>query len=220
MTLKQVLESERIFLSSSSWYIHAPRYFEIESSVFEELWDVRDSCEAQFYRMFGKRVRVPRRQGLFAEQSLTYKFSGLTIPSKPITMHPFMKTLLDSVTDTHNAVFVNWYENGKDYVSAHSDDERELVEGNCIISVSLNATRTFRIRSNKGGAYSFAGDKLDIELGDGDVFVMGGNFQKEFVHEVPKKPIMIGDPRRINFTLRGMVADRDACSVNKRKRSG
>eukprot|EP00854_Cymbomonas_tetramitiformis_P013749 gene13749-16249_t len=182
-TLRQALESDRIYLSHGSWYIHVPRYFDIDSDVFEELWALRDEFGLQCYRMFGKRVRVPRIQGLFSEQSLSYKFYGHIVESRHITMHPFIESLLDSVSDTHNAVFVNWYQNGKDYVSAHSDYGQGMLEDRCIINVSLNATRTFRIRPKQEGNSLLVGDKLDLELGDGDLFVMGGNFQREFLHE-------------------------------------
>ncbi|KAK3234546.1 hypothetical protein CYMTET_38489 [Cymbomonas tetramitiformis] len=220
MTLRQALESDRIYLSRDSWYIHVPRCVEIGSDAFEELWALRDEFEPQYYRMFGKRVRVPRIQGLFSDQSLSYKFYGHTVESRHITMHPFIESLLDSVSDIHNTVFVNWYQNGKDYVSAQSDCEQGLPEDRCIISVSLNATRTFRIRPKQEVNPLFVGDKLDFELGDGDLFVMGGNFQREFLHEVLKKPIIVGDPRRINLTTRGIVTTRDSSSGNKRKRDG
>eukprot|EP00854_Cymbomonas_tetramitiformis_P001052 gene1052-1596_t len=153
--------------------------------------------------MFGKSILVPRRQGLFSEHDTTYKFSGMSIHNEPITSHPFIENILDQVSSTHNAVFVNWYESGQDSVGLHSDDEKQLVPGSCIISVSFNATRTFRVK--KKPTCDHLVDKIDFRLSD-------GAFQKEFQHEVPKNAKMIGDARRINFTIRSFALQ------NKRKR--
>lgn len=42
--------------------------------------------------------------------------------------------------------------------------------------------------------------KLDLEVGDGDLVVMGGDCQKTHKHEVPKTNQLVG--RRINATFR------------------
>lgn len=46
----------------------------------------------------------------------------------------------------YNQVLINWYENGLDYVSAHSNKERQLNPDGDIYSISIGATRKFRIR--------------------------------------------------------------------------
>ncbi|KAK3261337.1 hypothetical protein CYMTET_29752 [Cymbomonas tetramitiformis] len=166
--------------------------------------------------MFGKTMPVPRRQGLFSAHDLSYKFSGLSVNSQPITSHPFLEKLLDQVSDTHNAVFANWYETGREYVSAHSDNKTDLAKGSCIISVSLNATRTFRVKKKPKCTVPCTADKVDFRLGDGDVFVMGGAFQSEFLHEVPKESKIVGDQRRINFTIRSFAPQNQAGTKRKR----
>ncbi|KAK3255076.1 hypothetical protein CYMTET_35703 [Cymbomonas tetramitiformis] len=166
--------------------------------------------------MFGKRMPIPRRQGLFSARDISYNFSGISVPSQPITSHAYLESLLDQVSDTHNAVFANWYETGQESVGLHSDSEKDLVQGSCIISVSLNATRTFRVKKNPKRDVQCQVDKIDFQLSDGDVFVMGGAFQSEFLHEVPKKAGMVGDERRINFTIRSFAPQDN--SGNKRKR--
>jgi alkylated DNA repair dioxygenase AlkB len=100
-----------------------------------------------------------------------------------------------------NQMFVNWYKDGNHYIGKHSDDEKQLRKDSPIVSVSLGATRKFRIR--KKGEKGFR----DILLPHGTVIVMGGKFQKEFTHEVPK---IIGEKGkkvgpRINITFRQFV---------------
>eukprot|EP00854_Cymbomonas_tetramitiformis_P000109 gene109-159_t len=216
MSLREALKAEPVYLTSNSWYIHIPAIMKVEKDVFNQLWNLRDHFDQQHLVMFGKRVPIPRRQGLFSARDVSYNFSGISVPSRPLTSHPFLQTLLDQVSDTHNAVFANWYASGQDSVGAHSDNEKDLARGRCIISVSLNATRTFRVKKKPKCAVECKADKFDFQLGDGDVFVMGGAFQKEFLHEVPKKAGAVEDARRINFTIRSFLPQNK--SGTKRKK--
>jgi hypothetical protein len=97
-----------------------------------------------------------------------------------------------------NQILINWYKDGLDYISAHSDSEKQLVPQAPILSVSLGATRTFRIRA-KDMSY-----KYDIVMPDRTYVIMGGRMQQECTHEVPKisgqKGKVVGP--RINITFR------------------
>ena len=49
-----------------------------------------------------------------------------------------------------------------------------------VIDISFGATRTFRIKNKK------TGEKVkDIPMIQGELLHMGGDFQKEFTHEIP-----------------------------------
>lgn len=54
--------------------------------------------------------------------------------------------------------------------------------------------------------------KLDLQVGDGDLIVMGGDCQKTHKHEVPKTSQLVG--RRINATFRTFVKQIQADRVN------
>jgi len=217
MSLRDTLNADRVYLTPNSWYIHVPGHVRVSTEEFEQLWELKHRFQQQHIVLFGKRMPVPRIQGLFSARHISYKFSGMSVPSEPITSHAILEDLLKQVADTHNAVFANWYASGQDSVGAHSDNETDLVKGSCIISISLNAARTFRVKKKPTCDASSEVEKVDFQLEDGDVFVMGGAFQREFLHEVPKKARMVGDQRRINLTIRNFaptdVADK------KRKRS-
>ena len=98
----------------------------------------------------------------------------------------------------YNATFFNWYKNGSEYISAHRDDEHGLVPGSTIASLSFGDVRTFRIRD-----YLTKKIVLDVQLKHGTLFVMGGDFQKEFTHEVPKTKKSLH--KRINITYRNFI---------------
>eukprot|EP00854_Cymbomonas_tetramitiformis_P009916 gene9916-11742_t len=143
MGLREALNADRVYLTPNSWYIYIPSLMKVSKDVFEDLWNLRDGFEQQHLTMFGKRVPIPRRQGLFSENDISYKFSGMSVPSQHITAHPFLQSMLDQVSDTHNAVFANWYETGQDSVGSHSDSESDLWS-RCIVSSETLLTDMFK----------------------------------------------------------------------------
>jgi alkylated DNA repair dioxygenase AlkB len=92
----------------------------------------------------------------------------------------------------YNAVLYNLYRNGNDSIGLHADAEPEM--GPVIASVSLGVERLFRLKGENGGI-AFA-----ERLPHGSLFIMAGQTQKNFKHEVPKEPD-VAQPR-INLTFR------------------
>jgi alkylated DNA repair dioxygenase AlkB len=92
----------------------------------------------------------------------------------------------------YNAVLCNLYRNGNDSVGLHADAEPEM--GPVIASISLGAERLFRLKG-QNGAVAFA-----ERLPHGSLFIMAGQTQKNFKHEVPKEPGVLRP--RINLTFR------------------
>jgi len=98
-----------------------------------------------------------------------------------------------------NAILINRYRDGSQCIGAHSDDLRDLDPDHPIASVSLGATRTFRIR-NKGTKAIV----LDYPHQSGTLLSMAGQFQARFTHEIPKQ-LKIHDAR-ISLTFRRHIA--------------
>jgi alkylated DNA repair dioxygenase AlkB len=94
-------------------------------------------------------------------------------------------------------VLVNRYENEKESVGWHADNEPEIPHEHPIASLSLGATRNFEMR--KGG-----GPVQTIELEHGSLLVMGPGMQREWKHQVPKTKNPCG--LRVNLTFRWMVS--------------
>jgi alkylated DNA repair dioxygenase AlkB len=92
-------------------------------------------------------------------------------------------------------VLANLYRDGADYMGWHSDDERALGPQPVIASLSLGATRRFRVKSRHAPARELA-----LDLPAGSLLVMRGDTQEHFRHALPKTAKPVGE--RINLTFR------------------
>lgn len=159
-------------------------------------------------QMFGKRIKSPRFTTLLGEKpDLTYKYSGTKKTS--VRWPPLVKKVKESIEDLcgqrFNIVLLNLYEGDQSSIGWHSDDERDMSPGSIIASLSLGMTRQFELKHKgvKGKVDKFnIDDYLSLNLGHGDLMIMGGSLQKFWKHQVPKlKPGTPTTPR-INFTFR------------------
>lgn len=112
-----------------------------------------------------------------------------------------------------NSVLTNVYRDGRDSVAYHADDEPELGPEPVIASVSFGASRTFLIKEKSTGK-SAEGARVTAktwrtELHHGDLVIMSGNAQRDFLHSVPKTSRPVGP--RLNLTFRVLRTDRVLC---------
>jgi len=146
--------------------------------------------------VYGKEVIQRRNVGFFSNDSIGYYYSKKLLKSQPLTDN--LNELLDLINDffscDFNGILVNKYKDGSDYVGLHTDDEDNL-EDIGIVALSIGAERKFRIRDINNGKKI-----LDVPTKSYHLLQMGGNFQKEFTHEIPveKKVKDI----RFSFTFR------------------
>merc|ERR1712093_623414 len=82
-----------------------------------------------------------------------------------------------------NFCLVNLYENGKDSISWHSDDESFLGPLPCIASLSLGSPRDFQMKHKTDKSAPV--EKWSLE--SGDMVVMRGTTQSRWLHSVPKR---------------------------------
>lgn len=146
--------------------------------------------------VYGKPAKQHRSIGFFSNASIGYYYSGQLAKSQPLT--PKLKHLLEAINYKFNAEFngilVNYYLNGEDYIGKHSDDEKGLDKIG-VISISTGQSRKFRIRDKTTNKII-----TDILTNDNEIMHMGGEFQKEFTHEIPIEKKAKGE--RYSFTLR------------------
>jgi len=158
--------------------------------------DVTDNVDINppLRRMFGKDCFMRRGVGFFSDESIGYYYSGQLSASRPMTSSLLtLLALVNSIFGTeYNGILVNKYFSGKDYISAHSDDEDNLDDSG-VVAISWGDKRKFRIR--KKGKKGFQ----DFPMESGSMLQMGGDFQAEFTHEIPPQK---GDGVRISFTFR------------------
>lgn len=107
-------------------------------------------------------------------------------------------------------MLVNYYASGDDSISYHSDDERFLGPLPNIASLTLGARRDFLMKhkpvTGTTGSGSGSQDKpLKLSLGSGDMVIMRGETQSNWLHSIPKRKGGESGSGRINITLRKAV---------------
>lgn len=161
--------------------------------------DLRDEAawKQDRLRIQGHEVDLPRLTAWHGDPGTAYGYSGIENQASPWTprMQELLCLLSRHVDASFNSVLLNLYRNGKDSVSWHADDERELGVNPIIASVSLGASRkfSFKHRTDKN-------KRCDLVLGDGDLLVMRGQTQVHWLHQVPKTSRPVGE--RMNLTFR------------------
>lgn len=110
-----------------------------------------------------------------------------------------------------NFCLVNYYASGSDSISYHSDDERFLGSQPAIASFSLGAKRDFLMKhkplpKDQKPSQENQGNEpkpLKLPLGSGDMVLMRGTTQANWLHSIPKRTGKNAeDGGRINITFR------------------
>ncbi|KAL8949009.1 MAG: hypothetical protein Q9222_004849 [Ikaeria aurantiellina] len=122
-----------------------------------------------------------------------------------------LRKITEIFTDTtYNFCLVNYYANGADSISYHSDDERFLGPDPAIASFSLGAKRDFLMKhkpvppddNNPASEEINNAKPLKLPLASGDMILMRGKTQANWLHSIPKRKGGESDKGRINITFR------------------
>ncbi|MBL6719975.1 MAG: alpha-ketoglutarate-dependent dioxygenase AlkB [Planctomycetes bacterium] len=150
-------------------------------------------------RILGREVPMPRRIAWFGEHAIGY--SGLVHPARPLpeALRALAERLEEATGQPYNGVLLNLYRDGDDAMGWHSDDDFDAGPHRGIASVSLGATRRFRVRARRGG-----GPSVGVDLEHGSLLWMPPGFQELHQHAVPRTRRAVGP--RINLTYRWMAA--------------
>jgi len=147
--------------------------------------------------MMGKLVKPSRNIAIYGDEGVPYRYSGVTKTASG--WHKDLKIVKDKVQECtsqpYNYALLNYYRNGKDYIGYHSDDERDLISGSSIASLSLGAERTFIFKSRKNSEIT-----KSMELANGSLLVMMKDTQKNWKHSLPKRLKI--QQSRLNITFR------------------
>jgi alkylated DNA repair dioxygenase AlkB len=153
-------------------------------------------------KVYGKIVNQCRDVSFFSNEVSGYTYSNQKAKSEKLT--PKLASILERVNkhykENYNGLLINRYNDGSEYIGAHSDNENGLGKITNVSSLSVGATRNLRIR-----------DKIskkivsNIPICDGDLLTMIGDFQSKFTHEIPKQ-LKIKLPRT-SITFRYHIRD-------------
>lgn len=170
--------------------------------------------------IFGQRRLAPRLTCWLGDPGATYAYSGVhhdPLPPTP-SVDALRRRVQDAVGAPFDSVLVNLYRDGDDAMGWHADDEPELGPEPLIASVSLGASRTFRMKHRTRTELS----PVSLELESGSLLVMAGPTQRCWVHEVPRRR-RVRSPR-LNLTFRQVrcrrAADGDGVHCREDPRTG
>ncbi|MGI9308589.1 MAG: alpha-ketoglutarate-dependent dioxygenase AlkB family protein [Gammaproteobacteria bacterium] len=151
-------------------------------------------------KLFGREHRIPRLHQWYADEGVTYRWSGLSMQAcQWIEPLQDIREQLEAATgERFNSVLVNLYRDGKDSMGWHADDEPELGSQPTIASISLGAERELRLRRKDDN-----GVTETLSLPHGSLLLMAGNSQHEWQHSLPKRR-RVKEPR-INLTYRNVL---------------
>ncbi len=166
--------------------------------LYSKLFDELDWQKEQI-KVYGKVITVPRRVCWYGDPGTYYTYSGVL--HKPAS---WTKSLLElkqkievKVQHRFNAVLANLYRDENDSMGWHADKEKELGKNPVIASVSLGESRVFKLRHNRSK------EVIKLSLSSGSLLLMGGTFQHNWQHCIPKTKLKKAP--RINLTFRAIV---------------
>jgi len=148
-------------------------------------------------KLYGRDIRLPRLTSWYGDSGKVYIYSGIKSEANEWNKGLlFLKEKIEQVTEIEfNSVLLNWYRDGEDSLSWHSDNERELGINPIIASANFGETRDFVMRRKDDPS-----KKLILPLKHGTLLLMRGELQSFWEHCVPKRKNVKGS--RFNLTFR------------------
>lgn len=148
----------------------------------------------------GKTGPRPREEAWYGTWDYPYS-PGTVLKSAP--MPGYLQKVIDRIREAgfgdYNAVLINRYRDGRDYIPPHSDDDYGDATPT-IRSLTLGAARPFRLAKILSGSKQDKSTTVEFLPGHGDLVVMRGKTNAEWRHWVPKTAKSIGE--RVNLTFR------------------
>lgn len=183
---------ERVALAPSSWVEILPGFVRDSTAAFGEL---HNSLRWQ-------QTEVLRYDRYVPERRLGVGVRGNAFP----VLHQTGLHLRSRFHVPFTGVAAILYRNGDDFQGLHSDREMRWLDETVIAIVVLGVRRPFVLRPRAPGAVPVqrvpaGADPEDVVLlpGEGDMLIMGGACQREWLHGVPKAST---DQARISLTWR------------------
>ena len=152
-------------------------------------------------KIFGKEIITKRKVAFLGDEGISYKYSGKTkIAENWLKFILEIKSTVEQISgEKFNACLLNYYHNGSEAMSWHSDNEKEILKHSAIASVSFGAERKFGFKHN------FSKEEIFLMLENGSLLIMKDETQIYWKHKLYTNA-KISEPR-INLTFRTIVND-------------
>jgi alkylated DNA repair dioxygenase AlkB len=178
---------ERRTLSDGAWIDLRPGFITAADELCDALARLVPWHEEQIH-IYDNTVRVPRLVARYAQ--------GDALPHAVVG--EARSALSAYYAEELGAPFVSagmcLYRDGRDSVAWHGDRiARESPRDTMVAIVSLGAARPFALRPKAGGP------GLRLNIGHGDLLVMGGSCQRTWLHSIPKVASCLGARISIQF---------------------
>jgi alkylated DNA repair dioxygenase AlkB len=183
-------ELHRLDLDDTTWVDLAPGWLSGSDQVYDELVAVLPFQQRTGVKMYGQLVDEPRLSAWWGAEQGT--------PEPMPILHDIRMLLAERYDEPFDSIGFNLYRDGRDSVAWHGDRHRHIVTNPVIAIVSVGVPRPLRLRLRPGGG----GGSVSWDLGNGDLFVMGGACQHDWEHTVPKVRVTSGP--RLSITFRSV----------------
>jgi len=171
----------------------------LSTSFSQQLYDslIKLDFEQSELYMIDKIVLTPRLQAWMGDISINASLYTTLAPNPWSEEMLILKKKLEEITQfKFDYVLINYYRDGNDYISYHSDREAIGEGRNVICSISLGATRKFVMKHIDKNI-----DKRTFMLNNGSLIIMkGDDTQKYWKHTITKTKLI--HEARINLTFR------------------
>jgi len=195
-----LFEPENLLPKDGIAIYHGVVFNEMEASrICKELFDTIPWKQDEVV-MFGKKIITKRKVAWYADAGITYTYAGVKKSGLQWTEGLLeIKQKVEGATGArYNACLLNLYHEGEEGMGWHQDNEKEMVAGSSIASLSFGAARKFAFK------HATTNERLDIELANGSLLDMKGAIQQHWYHSLPKTKKV--KQLRINLTFRLMHA--------------
>jgi alkylated DNA repair dioxygenase AlkB len=184
-------EPEQIPLDKTSWLGHFPGWLDPDAAASLLAAVIAGASWQQRKRwMINRHVLEPR---------LTAEYDDLAAVPDP-ALSAAAKALTEQYQVPYDGLWINYYRNHQDSTGWHGDWPT-CKRPECIVPVlSLGASRRFLIKPRSGER------SIGITPGSGDLIVMGGRAQRDWLHCLPKQTRPAGRRVSVNFSSRYQAA--------------
>ena len=174
--------AKRSAIDASSWVELVPAWMRGGEELLEQLLE-SVPWQQHYRRMF---------EQTFLEPRLTAQYKSVdSAPHRALI--DAASALSDHYGVKYDNLWMNLYRNGRDSTGWHRD-RFSCRRPECIVPVlTLGAARRFLLKPRAGGS------SIGFEPHSGDLIVMGGRCQEDWVHCVPKGDPAIGVRISVNF---------------------
>jgi alkylated DNA repair dioxygenase AlkB len=154
--------------------------------------------QAERRRMYDRTVDVPRLLSFYTERDL------LPDPVLDVARHALDEHYADELREPFVTAGLCYYRDGRDSVAWHGDTiGRGGTEDTMVAILSVGQPRALLLRPRRPAPGERA-HSLRLELGHGDLLVMGGSCQRNWEHAVPKTTRSVGPRISIQFRPAGV----------------